>query len=192
MDFSSFWSTTGYRVGATTVSPLHQRYNPQYPVLTPQSVSSLLTPYSTVTSSLAMIELFYSKIHIHSACGRIHGLCALIPVSVAFYVWTDPKWIQAPAINYFLDGQPLSFVDSLSWRYNILWHALAKPHFQYFCKTSRILNFVGHNVYGCSAEAKATAYTTLVRPLLEFSSAAWDPHLAKDVHQLERVQRLAL
>jgi len=63
---------------------------------------------------------------------------------------------------------------------------------EYFCKTSRILNFVGHNVYGCSAEAKATAYTTLVRPLLEFSSAAWDPHLAKDVHQLERVQRLAL
>jgi len=42
-----------------------------------------------------------------------------------------------------------------------------------------------------SAEAKATAYTIFVRPLLEFSSAAWDPHLAKDVHQLECVQRRA-
>ena len=31
----------------------------------------------------------------------------------------------------------------------------------------------------------------LVRPLLEFSSAAWDPHLAKDVHQFECVQRRA-
>jgi len=56
---------------------------------------------------------------------------------------------------------------------------------------SRILNFVRRNVYGCSAEAKATAHTTLVRPLLEFSSAAWDPYLGKDVHQLERVQRRA-
>jgi len=34
-----------------------------------------------------------------------------------------------------------------------------------------------------SAEAKATAYTTL-----EFSSAAWGPHLANDVHQLDCVQ----
>jgi len=47
------------------------------------------------------------------------------------------------------------------------------------------------DVYGCCMEAKATAYTTLVRPLLEFSSAAWDTHLAKDVHQLECVQRRA-
>jgi len=38
---------------------------------------------------------------------------------------------------------------------------------------------------------KSTSCNTLVRPLLEFSSAAWDPHLAKDVHQIESVQRRA-
>jgi hypothetical protein len=58
-------------------------------------------------------------------------------------------------------------------------------------KATRVLNFVRRNVYGCSTKAKATAYTTLVRPLLEFSSAAWDPHLSKDTYQLERIQRRA-
>ena len=51
-----------------------------------QSVSSLMTASYTVTSSLEMIELFYSKICIHSACGQIHGLCASIPVNVTFYI----------------------------------------------------------------------------------------------------------
>jgi len=92
-----------------------------------------------------------------------------------------------------MDGQPLSLVDSntylgvtissdLRWQNNTSNIA---------SKASRILNFVRRNVHGYSAEAKATAYTILVRPLLEFLSAAWDLHLAKDVHQLECVQRRA-
>ena len=32
-------------------------------------------------------------------------------------------------------------------------------------------------------------YKTLVRPLLEFSTAAWSPHYVKDRVQLERIQR---
>jgi len=98
-----------------------------------------------------------------------------------------------PAVNYFLDGQPLSLVDSHTYLGITISSDL---HWQNHtssisAKASRILNFVRHNVYGCSAEAKATAYTTLVRPHLEFSSAAWDLHLAKDVHQPECVQRRA-
>ena len=42
----------------------------------------------------------------------------------------------------------------------------------------------------CGGESN-TAYTTLVRTLLGLSSAAWDPNLAKDVDQLECVQRRA-
>jgi len=98
-----------------------------------------------------------------------------------------------PAVNYFLDGQPLSLVDSHTYLGVTISSDL---HWQNHtsnisAKASRILNFVRRNVYGCSAEAKATAYTTLVRPLLEFSSAASDPYLAKDIHQLECVQRRA-
>ena len=34
-------------------------------------------------------------------------------------------------------------------------------------------------------------YTTLVRPLLEYCCAVWDPHLQKDIDKLGSVQRLA-
>ena len=38
---------------------------------------------------------------------------------------------------------------------------------------------------------KSVAYTTMVRPRLEYSSTVWDPHLTSDVHTLEQVQRRA-
>ena len=38
---------------------------------------------------------------------------------------------------------------------------------------------------------KEQAYCELVRPHLEYASAAWDPYLQKDKHQLEAVQRRA-
>ena len=33
---------------------------------------------------------------------------------------------------------------------------------------------------------------TLVRPILEYASPVWSPHLAKDIHEIEKVQRRAL
>ena len=52
------------------------------------------------------------------------------------------------------------------------------------------LNFLRRNTYCCSKEAKNIAYLSLVRPHLEYpaSAAAWDPYMAKDIQQLERVQ----
>ena len=38
---------------------------------------------------------------------------------------------------------------------------------------------------------KAAAYSTLVRPVLEYSSTVWDPHQSSDIHNLEQVQRRA-
>jgi len=35
-------------------------------------------------------------------------------------------------------------------------------------------------------------YLALVRPHTEYSSQVWDPHLQKDIDQLECVQKLAL
>ena len=42
-----------------------------------------------------------------------------------------------------------------------------------------------------SSKLKHTAYTTLVRPILEYSATAWDPYTQKNIRQLEQVQRNA-
>ena len=57
--------------------------------------------------------------------------------------------------------------------------------------TTRMLNFVKRNLYRCSAETKCLAYTSIVRPLLEYGSAVWDPYLQKNIHSIEMVQQRA-
>ena len=66
------------------------------------------------------------------------------------------------------------------------------PHIQKIAaKATRVLNFIKCNLYNCSKEIKSKAYLTLVRPILEYASPVWDPHLIKDCDQIEKVQRTA-
>jgi len=58
-------------------------------------------------------------------------------------------------------------------------------------KATRTLIFICRNIYGCSPEAKVLAYTPLVRPYLEYASAAWDSHTARGLNKLDKVQRQA-
>ena len=56
---------------------------------------------------------------------------------------------------------------------------------------NRTLAFVRRNIYSCPQDIKKSAYTTLVRPLLEYSSSVWDPHTKTLVNKIEMVQRRA-
>ena len=57
--------------------------------------------------------------------------------------------------------------NSMSWT----------KHFQdVIDKASETLNFVKHTLYRCEPSVKAIAYTTLVRPILEYTNIVWDPH----------------
>jgi hypothetical protein len=42
-------------------------------------------------------------------------------------------------------------------------------------KASRSLNVVRQNCYSCTPETNAIAFVSLVRPILEYASSAWDP-----------------
>ena len=45
-------------------------------------------------------------------------------------------------------------------------------------KATRMLNFIKRDLSKCSCTTKSTAYTTLVRPILEYATEVWDPHHA--------------
>lgn len=53
------------------------------------------------------------------------------------------------------------------------------------------MGFVRRNLSDCSPTVKSAAYTTMVRPGIEYTSTVWDPHLVRDAHNLEQVQRRA-
>jgi hypothetical protein len=44
-------------------------------------------------------------------------------------------------------------------------------------------------LYSCPPDIKSLAYTSLVRPKLEFAAAVWDPHTSKNTLLLDAVQR---
>ena len=62
---------------------------------------------------------------------------------------------------------------------------------QIISKPTRMLNFVKRSLYRCCAETKCLAYISIVRPLLEYGSAVWDPYLQKDIQSIEMVQQCA-
>ena len=58
-------------------------------------------------------------------------------------------------------------------------------------KANKSLGFLRRNLYSCSKQIKEMAYKSLVRPILEYSSPVWDPHMKTLVKQLETVQNRA-
>ena len=55
----------------------------------------------------------------------------------------------------------------------------------------RTLNFVKRNLCKCNRDTKCMAYTSLVRPALEYASSVWDPYLNKTILAIEMIQRRA-
>ena len=58
-------------------------------------------------------------------------------------------------------------------------------------KASQSLGFIRRNPRHCNESFKETAYISLVRSVLEYSSTVWDPHTDKEISQIEKIQRNA-
>ena len=58
-------------------------------------------------------------------------------------------------------------------------------------KANQKLGFIKRNLRGSPRELKHLAYIAFVRSSLEYASAVWDPHLAKDRDSIEKTQRRA-
>ena len=124
--------------------------------------------------------------------GHKNGRCILTPVNVSHlrrcYRMSSPS-----LFTYVLSDQPISCVDQHPYLGVTLTSNMSfSPHIQKItAKATTVLNFIKRNLYNYSKEIKPKAYLTLVRPILEYASPGWDPHLVKDCDQIEKVQRTA-
>ena len=102
--------------------------------------------------------------------------------------------IKNPIIHqYTMLGQTLRAVDhqpylditiseTLNWETHVL---------QVKNKANKTLGCIKRNLHSCPERVKAQAYTSLVRPILEYGSTAWDPYRIYQKNWLEQVQRRA-
>jgi hypothetical protein len=58
-------------------------------------------------------------------------------------------------------------------------------------KANGTLAFLRRNIKSCPRSVRNQAYTTLVRPILEYAGVVWDPHTQRNIAKLEAVQRRA-
>jgi hypothetical protein len=95
--------------------------------------------------------------------------------------------------SYTLYGHTLDVVDSgkylgVTINKDLTW---TKHINQTIGKASKTIGFLSRNLGRCTTKTKATAYTTLVRPVLEYASSVWDPHQITTTRDIEQVQRRA-
>ena len=58
-------------------------------------------------------------------------------------------------------------------------------------KANKTLGLMRRNIWNFPRKIKEITYKSIVRPKLEYASAAWDPYLRKDIAKVEKVQRKA-
>ena len=95
--------------------------------------------------------------------------------------------------NYRIYGHTLEVVDSSKYlgvtiSEDLTWKKYIDNTVN---KANKTLGFIGRNLGDCTAPVKAAAYSTVVRPLLEYSSTVWDPHQTSDINNVEQVQHRA-
>ena len=97
---------------------------------------------------------------------------------------------QAPITSmYSLCGEILQEVDETKYLGITISKDLSwSSHTQHVShKASNILAFLRRNLQQCPAHMKELAYITLVRSVMEYAAATWDPYLEKDIAKLGAV-----
>ena len=114
------------------------------------------------------------------------------------------NWTKCEAINITNKRDPLLF------SYNILCHPIQwSPQVRYFgvifdshlklsaqchraaSKATRVFNLLRRSLFGCSSAVKSLAYTSIVRPHLEYASIVWSPYTSTNINLLETIQNQA-
>ena len=100
-------------------------------------------------------------------------------------------WSHSPEIsNYVINGHILELKYQRTYLGLIVNETMqCSPHINNLAvKASKVLNFIKHNLRNCSSETKASAYLSLVFPIMEYASCVWDGHETINNQALEKVQ----
>ena len=105
----------------------------------------------------------------------------------------SPKSKVAKETNYKLHGQTLAVEEASKYlgvtlTNNLSWNKHVE---NVAAKGNRTLGFIKRNLRECTKQVKAASYTTLVRPVLEYSSTVWDPPTQSNIKTLEQIQKRA-
>ena len=90
-------------------------------------------------------------------------------------------------VNYYKKIQSAKYLgielsNDLKWSRHIS---------QIASKANKTSAFISRNLKGCLITTQTHCFKTLVRPIVEYASSVWDPHLKKDINTLERIQSSA-
>ena len=94
-------------------------------------------------------------------------------------------------LDYTIRDQVLETDESATYL-GVKLHATASwsPHCSTASKKAECTRaFLQRNLARTPQPIKKQCYTTLLRPILEYTSAVWDPHCQSDIQKLERTQR---
>ena len=95
--------------------------------------------------------------------------------------------------NYFIHNIPLQQTNTAKYL-GVIIDSTLKWKDQYntiIKKANNVLAFLNRNIKDCPDNVKASCYKTLVRPILEYGCAVWDPHFKVDIENIEKVQKRA-
>ena len=101
---------------------------------------------------------------------------------------------SSPRIKFYeLCGEILSTVESSKYLGVIIskdldWHEQVCSAAK---KANSALHLIARNLHNATRSSRALAYSSLVRPRMEYCATVWDPHTQKDKDILERVNRRA-
>ena len=100
---------------------------------------------------------------------------------------------DTPSISYKMNDTPLKTVNTFKYLgVNIDCKLKFGVHIIEICrKASNILYMLMRSLKRARQRTRATAYKTLCRPILEYASHIWSPHLAKLKKVLENINRKA-
>ena len=102
-----------------------------------------------------------------------------------------PSTLGEPLV---LGDLPLQKVDTFRYLGVLLSQDMSwSPHVQATCsKTKKVLGLLYRKFYRCSnTDTIKQLYISLVCPQLEYACPVWAPHMAKDIHAIENVQKFA-